>query len=98
MLSWSDKRLTQHCFHLLLLAQKQDSITSREGRGDYPCRRLDMQPHVAEAQMAAPSHCLTVLMLTNGADVLTKRRQRMKLWSSFILTHATEQAQWSLSL
>lgn len=48
-----------------------------------------MQPQVAEAQMAALSHCLTVLMLTNGADVLRKKAQRMKFWSSFIFTCTT---------
>jgi len=49
-----------------------------------------MGPHVVETQMAPLSHCLMVLTATSGADVLRKKRQRMKLWSSFILTHAAE--------
>lgn len=36
--------------------------------------RLDVQPHVVEAQMAAPSHSLMDLMLTKGKDVLRKKR------------------------
>lgn len=35
-----------------------------------------MQPQEVEAQMTARSHCLTVLMLTNSADVLRKKEAK----------------------
>lgn len=98
ILVWQTFNTTLLIYFFWRESRKVDSVTSYEGTGSYPCRRLDMQPHVIETQVAALSHSLTVLMLTNGADVLRKKRQRLKLWFGFILCHTAEQAQQSLSL